>query len=96
MMRPEGPWDAAAADFDAANPDVMAELVNLARRWRKRGRAVWGVGAAFEVLRWQRAMQTNDANSDFKLNHNYKAWFARELMRRHPDLDGVFRLRGGA
>lgn len=90
----EGRHDAAARAFHEANPEVLDEIVGLARRWReRRPTRIWGIAAAFEVLRWQVAMRTEDTRSDFKLNQNYRAWYAREIMRRHPDLEGVFRTR---
>jgi hypothetical protein len=89
-----GPWDAAAEDFSDRNPDVMAELVELSHRWRNaRPGKHWGIAAAFEILRWQRAMRTDDHNGDFKLNQNYRAWFARQIMHDHPDFTDIFRTR---
>ena len=45
----------------------------------------------FEVLLWQRMLQTTD--EDFKLNNNYAPRYARMIMENNQDLDGVFELR---
>lgn len=77
--------------FCALNPAVYDELCRIALALRRRGRERWGIGGLFEVLRWQRAMTTTD--EDFKLNNNYRAFYARDLMDREPELDNFFELR---
>jgi len=80
--------------FHNANPHVYDELVRLARAWRKRRpNTRLGVGMLFEVLRWNVAMAMETEGDDFKLNNNYRSYYARLLMHRNPDLDGVFEIR---
>lgn len=81
------------AAFDAANPHVMTRLIAMARGLRDRGVRHYGMQALFEVLRYEAALRTSDPNSAFKLNNDYAAVYAREIMRRHPDLDGFFSIR---
>lgn len=81
----------AFAAFHAANPHVYAELVALAREARGRGVARLGIGMLFEVLRWRVALRTG--GDEFKLNNNYRSYYARLVMLREPDLDGVFETR---
>lgn len=78
--------------FHTANPEVYAGLVNLTRVWleRRPGRKL-GIGMLFEVLRWEVAMRTT--GDDFKLNNNYRSYYARLIMSRNPDLAGVFDTR---
>lgn len=78
--------------FHTANPHVYASLVRLAREWVSRfgGRKV-GIGALYEVARWEIALATDDA--DFKLNNNFRAYYARLIMAQEPELDGLFDLR---
>ena len=45
----------------------------------------------FHVLRWETAATTGDLA--LKINNNYSALAARDLMAQHPDLDGFFELR---
>lgn len=87
------PYESDFWTFHADNPQVYTRLVSLARRLVERGHSTIGIGMLFEVLRWHHAMTTNDAASDFKLNNNYRALYARLIMTREGDLDGVFRTR---
>lgn len=77
--------------FDAANPHVMDELVMLARRAKRLGAEKIGIAELFEVLRWRSRMRTH--GSDFKLDNSFRAFYVREMMRRYPDIDGLFELR---
>jgi hypothetical protein len=46
----------------------------------------------FEVARWEMTLSTRD--SQFKLNNDYRAPYARLLMLREPRLAGLFSIRG--
>lgn len=77
--------------FHAANPHVYDHLVRLARQGKRSGAARLGIGQLFEVLRWRYMLATR--GDEFKLNNDYRAPYARLIMEREPDLDGVFELR---
>jgi hypothetical protein len=77
--------------FHAQNPHVYDELVKLARRARRSGSSRVGIGMLFEVLRWRHTLRTG--GDDFKLNNNYRSYYARLIMLREPDLAGVFETR---
>lgn len=79
--------------FHTANPWVYDALVRLARDLVAAGRERVGIGMLFEVLRWQWALGTADPTSEFKLNNNYRSRYARLIMSRETDLDGVFETR---
>jgi hypothetical protein len=64
----------------------------MARRARRRGVRRWGIKALFEVLRWNRLMQTSA--DDWKLNNNFTAYYARSIMAAVPELQGFFEIRG--
>lgn len=81
----------AFLDFHNANPGVYKHLVRLARRARQRGANKIGIGMLFEVLRWQRILETG--GDVFKLNNNYRALYARLIMERESDLAGMFEIR---
>ena len=78
--------------FYTENPSVYEELRDLALKIKRTGRKHYGMKGLFEVLRWHRALETTD--EDFKLNNNYTAFYARMLMKRLPELDGFFAVRG--
>jgi len=77
--------------FHRENPSVYDELVKISRSLKHKGRGHYGIGALFEVIRFHRALQTNDPS--FKLNNNYRALYARLIMENEPDLDGFFDTR---
>jgi hypothetical protein len=81
--------------FHRQNPRVYETPVALAREWiRRTGRRKVGIASLYERCRWDLAMVTNDPN--YRLNNDYKAFYARLIMLREADLDGVFGLRESA
>jgi hypothetical protein len=79
-------------EFHEANPKVYVVLVRLAREWVNRtGRRKVGIGALYERARWEIATATNDP--DFKLNNNFRAFYARLIMCSEADLADLFDLR---
>jgi hypothetical protein len=80
--------------FHATNPWVYTELARLAREALKRGRQKIGIGMVYEVVRWNRFIQTRDPNDDtWKLNNNYRSRYARLLMAQEADLKDLFETR---
>lgn len=77
--------------FHAMNPHVFAALKELALSLRHSGRQQYGIAALFEVLRFRGALRTQ--GDGFKLNNNYRALYARKLMREVPELAGFFETR---
>lgn len=77
--------------FDDNNPEVYQQLRELALRLKRAGRDSYGMAALFETLRFHHALQSN--GEEFKLNHNYRALYARQLMAQEPELEGFFRTR---
>lgn len=77
--------------FHAANPQVYARLRALALEARAAGVLTIGIAALFERLRW--ASQVETAGDPYKLNNNYRAFYARLLMAQEPTLRGLFRCR---
>lgn len=80
------------AAFHEANPHVYAGIRKLAVQMKRAGHRKWSTKAAFEVMRWQWAIRTNDAGS-FKLNNIYTSRYARLLMANEPELAGFFETR---
>ena len=78
--------------FHAENPHVYEMLRHLALDAARHGRRL-GIAMLFEVLRWQYAMNTTDQASEFKLNNNYRAFYARLLMEKEPELQDYFETR---
>lgn len=76
--------------FHEENPHVFREIVRLCRRAKERGHDRWSINGIFEVLRWQ-AIETDEEKPT--LNNNYRAFYARLVMDRCPDLAGFFEIR---
>ena len=80
-------------EFDRRNPHVYQELEVMAATMVARGRHQFGMKMLVEVLRWRFYLETNDPNSEFKINNNYAAHYARALMEAHPEWGPIFALR---
>lgn len=78
--------------FHRENLQVYDKLVELAFILKDRGHRKIGIAMLFEQLRWLYAMETTDMGG-FKLNNNYRAFYARMLMERNPALNGFFEIR---
>lgn len=78
--------------FHATHPEVYAELVRISRRLRAQGWDRFGIATVFEVARY-RAMVGELKGNHPKLNNNFRAYYARMIMQRETDLDGVFKTR---
>jgi hypothetical protein len=76
--------------FHRDNPHVYVKLRELARTVARTRRRI-GIAALFERLRWWAAFETVDV-PPFKLNNDYRAYYARLLMQE-PELAGLFATR---
>ena len=70
--------------------DIYAACVKIARRLKASGYQQCGIGAIWEIVRYE-ALKTT--GRPYKLNNNYRAWYARTIMVREPDLAGFFAVR---
>lgn len=84
------------AVFHAENPQVYRELLRLARQAKTRGAKRVGLKMLWEVVRWNRELYLADtaARQGVAFNNDFTAYYARLLMDRHPELDGLFETRG--
>lgn len=79
--------------FDEANPNVYRALVALARRIRsRRPDSTIGIGMLYEVLRWDCYMET-DSDEPYRLSNDFRAFYARKMMREELDLNGIFQTK---
>ncbi len=77
--------------YHEANPQVYAAFKRLAMQTIRKGFKHYGAGSLFEILRWKTGVTaTGDC---FKLNNNYRAFYARKFERDHPQFKGFFRQR---
>lgn len=87
MDKLQAQWIAIRAN----HPELVEKLAELALDLKNRGYKRWSMDALFHVLRFQTALTTG--NIGLKLNNNYTALAARDVMSEYPELDGFFQLR---
>lgn len=78
------------AEFHAANPHVLDELLRLARARLDRGEKRIGLKALWEELRSWLQVTGTDA---YKLDNGYTALYARTLIRVDPRLADLIETR---
>ena len=76
--------------FHGDHPEVYYYLVKFAREWVDRGHSYCGIAMLFARVRWEMGIVSDE---DPKVNNNHRAFYARLMMEREPDLTGMFRLR---
>src|SRR5690348_2845570 len=81
----------AFIEFHLKNRHVYTALEQLALNAHKAGVKKLGIGALVETLRYSAALQTK--GDAYKINNNFRALYARMLLRNHPELRGVIELR---
>ena len=81
--------------YNDANPHVLAVLERFTRQAFEAGHAHIGIDFVHARARWYTSIETK-GDDDFKLSNRWRPFFARLIMRRNPDLRGVFRLRRAA
>ena len=79
--------------FHEENPHVYKKLLNLAHIAKAAGRNKISMKLLFEKLRWDYIIDTKRPEGEFRLNNNFTSYYARMIMRRNPDLAGMFELR---
>jgi hypothetical protein len=85
-----GSLTARAERFHRRNPAVYQYAVDVCRYMRRRRVEHYGIGAVWEIMRFKYLETHGDL---YKLNNNYRAWYARRIMALEPDLAGFFSTR---
>lgn len=77
------------------NPQVYDGLKRLAIKALMAGFQRMGINRLHEILRWETdiAAMSDPEGVLFKLNNNYRPFYARLLMQREPELAGFFTTR---
>jgi hypothetical protein len=72
---------------------VVAYVTDAALRLRRRGWKHYGIAALIEAARYDHSLRVGPDSEGFKINNNWKARLARDLMAEVPELEGMFELR---
>jgi hypothetical protein len=78
-------------EYHAANPQVYEKLREFALAARRAGRTLMSINMLHERLRWYTTVEA--VGDDFKVNNNYRPYYARLLMKNEPQLAGMFETR---
>lgn len=79
--------------FHARNPVVYVLLEGFTQQMVDRGRRRIGIRMLWERVRWEIILNTEDPNSDYKINDHYHSRYVRLLIQRHPEWETLFELR---
>lgn len=75
-----------------ANPQVLPTYERVAKEALTSGKK-FSISLLTERIRWECHMQTIPDDSGFKINNDYRAYIARDLIQRIPKLADVLELR---
>ena len=84
--------DVRFVQFHLGNPHVYEKLKELSLYAKRAGATRIGIALLFERLRWWSMFETE--GDVFKLCNDYRALYARMLMKNVPELHGLFEIRG--
>lgn len=80
--------------FHARHPRVYELFRRYAAEARRAGRDRFGIGMIAERVRWYMTVEAvGTATEDFKINNNLRSCYARLLMIRCPEFEGLFEIR---
>lgn len=84
-------------------PEVIQALTLICKELHERGCRRFGIDGVFQVLRYNVVLKMGifseidgvetPIDCDFKLTNALKSFYARLIMKRNPELDGLFRLK---
>ena len=74
------------------NPEVWGLFKSFTLKLIQSGRKHYSANAIFERIRWEKDLG-NGSEAAFKLNNNYRAFYARRFMASFPQHEGFFRTR---
>jgi hypothetical protein len=84
----EAHQEAQFAQYHAEHPQVYLTLRRFALEARRAGRDRLSINMLFERVRWETLVGAHDET--FKMNNNWRAHYARLLMRQVPELGPAF------
>ena len=78
--------------YHEKHPEVWEMFEEFAFSMINRGFNNYSVNAIFERIRWEKDAG-GDGVTQFKIGNNYRAFYARRFMKKHPQHEGFFRTR---
>jgi len=79
--------------FDTNHPDFWQTFKRLAFRMINAGHKHYSVNGVFEAVRWETAINQGPDAEHFKINNNFRPYFARKFAVFFPLYADFFRTR---
>jgi len=79
------------ANYDANNPAIYEGFIKYSLELIKAGKTKISAYLIFERMRWEAAISVN--LDGYKLNNNFRPYYARKFMEEFPQYAGYFTLR---
>lgn len=76
--------------YHAENPHIYQAFEAFAFQLIHSGVTKLSAYLIYERMRWESLIYGNDG---FKLNNNYRPYYARLFMQNHPEYEGYFEIR---
>jgi hypothetical protein len=77
--------------YHVENPHVYTEFSKYAKQLISVGHDKLSSSLIFERMRWESMIQTQ--GDEYKLNNNYRAYYARMFEYKNPEYSGYFSFR---
>ncbi len=77
--------------FHRKHPEVWSLFVGFTLEKIRLGYKHYGVGAVMERVRWETS--AGDSSPEFKINNNFRAFYARRFAKAFPEHKDFFRTR---
>jgi len=81
------------SDYHKNNPEVWELFVKYTFDRINRGFKNYSVNGIFERIRWDADAVGGDGVREFKINNNYRPFYAKRFMKQNPKYDGFFKTR---
>lgn len=79
-------------EYDMANPQIYELFKRFSLEAIKAGRRKLSASLITERIRWE-VFVVVDTDDEFKINNNWRSFYARKFMNEFPEYDGVFATR---
>jgi hypothetical protein len=83
--------DRKFCQYDIENPHIWDNFKNLSFQLINKGLNKISAELIYNQIRWLKIMQ--HGNDGYKLNNNFKPFYARKFMKEYPAHIGIFELR---
>lgn len=77
--------------YNSDNPEIYKLFTKFSGQVMKSGMTKYSANAIFERIRWYVDIET--AGDKFKVNNNYRPYYARKLMSENKEFAGFFEIR---